>query len=203
MRESRPELLVIEGASAEAARSLLERARAAAEAPLPAVLVLPGGATWLRGVLPLELQPCVAVSSIAAVEVLSGALAGLTEGMALTPTAQTVYAAQNAQAEHRPRSLRWVADRREVRGPGGTARLTRSEGQIFAALLEAGGRAVGPDAINRELWGEVILDRHAGAAIRSHIYTLRRKLAAAGLGGALISLPGIGYRLEAGAPDAA
>ncbi len=49
----------------------------------------------------------------------------------------------------------------------------------------------------RALWGETATsDHHARAAIRTHVRTLRRKLATAGLAGALVTLPRIGYRID-------
>lgn len=100
---------------AEATRSLLRRAGEAAERALPAVLMVSDGSAWLRGALPIEFQPCVAVTSTASVEVLSGALAGLTERS---------ESALAAPAGHPPRRLTGVAGRRELHGSGGTARLT-------------------------------------------------------------------------------
>jgi two-component system response regulator MprA len=75
--------------------------------------------------------------------------------------------------------------------------LTASEALIVDLLLRHPGLVVPANALSRALWGDAILDGHGRAAIRSHIYTLRRKLRAVGLPSALVSAPGWGYRLDA------
>ena len=179
--------MVIEAASAEAVRGLLARVREASEDLLPAVLVLPEAAAWLRGVLPRALQPCIAIAAVDAIDGLAVVLARV---------GGQVAAAGGERAEARWIGLEWIADRRQVLGPDGSAQLTSSEAQIFAVLLAADGHMAGHEVLMHVLWGDVILDSHVRAGIRSHVYTLRQKLDLIGLIGRLVSLPGAGYRFD-------
>ncbi len=68
-----PDALIIDlGEDLVALRRLIDRARHAAERPLPAVLLLPEHSTWVHGVLPADLLPAIA---IAASDARSGRLA--------------------------------------------------------------------------------------------------------------------------------
>src|SRR5687768_7888335 len=62
VRAARPELLVLAGAGAPLRRTL-ERARGSAEAPLPALLLLPATSAWLRTGLPGDLLPAAALEA--------------------------------------------------------------------------------------------------------------------------------------------
>ena len=97
VRAARPEALVLVApASTSALRLLLSRARAAAETPLPAVLLLDGGSLWLRTALPEDLAPAAALAMLEADGArIAGALAALLADVsprgserigALTPT---------------------------------------------------------------------------------------------------------------------
>ena len=75
--------------------------------------------------------------------------------------------------------------------------LTPSESAIFEAVLAANGGVVPAERIASVLWGGTpVVDTLSRAAIRSHVYTLRKKLRTAGLDHALVSLSGAGYRLR-------
>ena len=75
--------------------------------------------------------------------------------------------------------------------------LTASEAAIFETVLEANGGVVPAERIALALWGrQTMMDTLNRAAIRSHVYTLRKKLCVAGLDHALVSLSGAGYRLH-------
>ncbi len=185
VRRDRPEALLIDyGEGTAALRMLLERARAAAETPLPALLLLPEHSVWLHGPLPAPLLPARALASIVAPEgVLRSALAEIAEiGGAGPPAVQRLGA------------LRLDRQARIVSGPEGEARLTVSECGLLSAIVSGGGAVVRAEQVAEALWGRAVLDPHSRAAVRSHVHTLRRKLSAVGLEGAVASLPGVGYR---------
>ena len=198
VRRERPEALLIESDEGAAVlRALLERAREAAEAPLPALLLLPGHSVWLHGPLPALLLPARALASSDAPEgALRSALAAIAEGSGAGPPAMLRLGA-----------LRLDRQGRAVSGPEGEARLTASESALLGAILAGGGAVVRAEQIAEALRGRPVVDTHSRAAIRSHVHTLRRKLAAVGLGEVVLSLPGVGYRAaqpgEAGRPDQA
>ncbi|MSQ30928.1 MAG: helix-turn-helix domain-containing protein [Dehalococcoidia bacterium] len=76
---------------------------------------------------------------------------------------------------------------------------------LFVAASEAaieggghsreGGASASIAAIAEALWGAAVDDRAARAAVRAHVVTLRRKLAAVGLPEAIEVQRGTGYRL--------
>ena len=193
VRRERPEALLIESdEGASVLRVLLERAREAAEAPLPALLLLPGHSVWLHGLLPAR-----ALASSAAPEgALRSALATIAEG-----------SGAGSPAVLRLGALRLDRQGRVASGPEGEVRLTASESALLGAILAGGDAVVRAERIAEALWGCPVVDTHSRAAIRSHVHTLRRKLAALGLGEVVLSLPGVGYRAaqpgEAGRPDQA
>jgi DNA-binding response OmpR family regulator len=75
------------------------------------------------------------------------------------------------------------------------ARLTEKEAEILAALLRAPSREIERDAVMREIWR--YHDAAQSHTMETHIYRLRRKLAAVepSLAGAIETIPG-GYRLR-------
>jgi DNA-binding response OmpR family regulator len=171
-------------ADSRALRRLVERVRHAAEAPLPVVLLLPESASWLRTGAPLDLAPLAALPrSSAEVSDLRGAL-------------EWVSDAPRRREPDWPLGGLASFDRaaRELRAETGSQRLTPSEAAILGLLLDAGGRPVDAAALSLALWRTSQLDRFARAAIRSHVHTLRKKLAALGLEGAVASDPRLGYR---------
>lgn len=189
--ETRPQALVVDaGGDPERARADVGRARAAAEAMLPVVLLLPSSAAWLHGPLPAELQPAVALAGVDAIAGLAGAL-----GRVLGAPAA---AGGTRAGVRRLASLMWLAEARAVAGPSGRATLTASEARIFDLVFARAGAVVPAGTVAQALWGDIVLDAHARAAIRSHVHTLRRKLRAVGLPEVVVSLPGLGYRLASG-----
>ena len=188
VRDERPEALVVESEEGTTVlRALLERARAAAEAPLPALLLLPESSVWLRGPLPAPLMPARALASH---ETSEGALR-----TALAAIADASGAA--ASAVQQLGALRLDRLTRIVSGPNGEVRLTASECGLLMAIVSGGGAVVRAEHIATALWARPVVDTHTRAAIRSHVHTLRRKLSALGLGGVVVSLPGVGYRAVA------
>lgn len=184
VRSLQPDVLILDaGGDTEATRVALERGRAAAEMQLPAVLLLSANSLWLRGALPASLLPCVVIARTVERHAIRSALSRLS--------------GQSPGAGEGGEEFQWLRDRRELTGPGGTAHLTASEAAVFEAVLEANGGVVSAERIASALWGgPTIVDTLSRAAIRSHVYTLRKKLRAAGLDHALVSLSGAGYRLH-------
>jgi DNA-binding response OmpR family regulator len=182
--EGSPDIFVVDvGDDAATLRNLIERAREAAEDPdRPVLVLLPEHSSWLRGVLPPELQPVIAV----------GATARPAEAVAHALQAWTGRAG-GRDGEHG--GLTFDELRRKVAGPGGSAQLTPSEASILSALLREGRSVATHDRIALALWGNAFADRFRRASIRSHVHTLRRKLSAIGLADAIVSVPGVGYRL--------
>lgn len=184
VRASRPEALVLVApGSTSALRLLLSRARATAETPLPAVLLLDGGSLWLRASLPEDLAPAVALAMLEAGGApIAGALATLLAG-APPPGGERIGALTFERASHR------------LVAPDGAVPLTPSETAVLSLLAGAPGAFVSTVELARALCGDALTDRHARGAIRSHVHTLRGKLAAAGFTGAVESMSGVGYRL--------
>ena len=193
-----PDVLIIDlGEDVAALRRLIDRARHAAERPLPTVLLLPEHSIWMRGALPAELLPAIAISardagagSLAEALAAAGAASGGTAVEIPAPPPRSVAS-----------SLSLDRQRRAVEGPEGAAHLTPSEASILSLLVREEGGVVSHRRLAQELWGSAFSDRHSRAAIRSHVHTLRTKLRTVGLADVVASMPGVGYRLNAGAPD--
>ena len=183
----RPELLVVELASDESGslRRVIERARATSQWRLPALLLLPESSYWLRSALPVELMPARALPASDA------------DGQSLRQALSALVALDGPRAPSSSAGGTLQLDQQErlVAGPEGSARLTGSETRLLAMLLEGGGAVVTAERLAGGLWGRPEVDRYVRGAIRSHTHTLRRKLRTTGLGEAIVSLPGVGYRL--------
>lgn len=179
--EAAPDIFVVDvGDDAATLRNLVERARDAAEDPdRPVLLLLPEYSSWLRGMLPADLQPVIALA----------ASARPAEAMA-----QALQAAAGAGGGA-PNGLTFDEERRDATGPKGVVQLTPSEAVILAALRREGGTVVTHDRIALSLWGNAFADRFGRASIRSHVHTLRQKLRGIGLDEIIVSVPGVGYRL--------
>lgn len=186
VRRTTPDLLVVEIAGGGGVlRRVVQRAREAAERPLPALLMLPRSSSWLYGRLPADLLPAAAVSA-------DDSSAGDVE------LALAQIAAPGAPAPVPHASFgRIVFDRAggKLRGPAGTVALTPSEGVILGALLDAAGEVVRLETLAHALWGRTFVDGRMQASIRSHVHTLRARLRSAGLDRAVAVVRGIGYRL--------
>lgn len=184
----RAEVLLIDAVEdPERGRRILERARAAVDVAVPAVLVLADGSAWLHGALPIDMQPAVVLANVELGATLDAALH--------RARGAPIHVVSAGAAVRQLGALGWLAESREVVGPAGRAVLTASEAKIMEVLAGRPGLVIPTTTVSRALWGEVILDRHGRAAIRSHVHTLRRKLRTTGLEGSLVSLPGLGYRL--------
>jgi two-component system KDP operon response regulator KdpE len=191
-----PDALIIDlGEDLAALRHLIDRARHAADRPLPAVLLLPEHSPWIRGPLPADLLPAIAIS---ARDARSGSL---TAALAAAGPDSGGAAAEIPAPPQQPvaSSLSLDRQRREVEGPEGATHLTPSEASILSLLVREEGGVVSHQRLAQELWGSAFSDRHSRAAIRSHVHTLRAKLRAVGLADVVASMPGVGYRLNAGA----
>ena len=182
-----PESLVVELASDDSGswRRVIERARATSQRRLPALLLLPESSYWLRSPLPVELMPARALPASDA------------DGESLRRALSALVAIDGARAPVRRAGGALQLDRQErlVVGPEGSARLTGSETTLLATLLDGGGGVVTAERIAEGLWGRPEVDRYVRGAIRSHMHTLRQKLRTTGLGEAIVSVPGVGYRL--------
>ncbi len=191
-----PDVLVVDlGGDAAALRALIGRARHAAEHPLP-VLLLPDSSSWLHGVLPRDLLPAATLPVREAGSApLARAFAQLGGGEPSPPPRASPPPGSSLPP------FGFEPQGREVSGPDGVARLTRSEAAIFGLLVHGDGDVVPHDRLAQELWSVAVADRHSRAAIRSHVHTLRGKLRSVGLDGAVASLPGVGYRLAGRAAD--
>ena len=186
VRAARPDVLLLVTAGGGEARLAVKRARAAAERPLP-VLLLPATSTWPRAGVPEDLRPAAAlVASEADGPAIRDALAALAS-----------WRIELART-YRAGPLMFAPRQRLVEGSCGRASLTASEGALLAALCEAGSEARGPASIAtiaEALWGVAVDDRPARAAVRAHVRTLRRKLAAVGAPDAVEVHRGVGYWL--------
>ena len=191
LRALRPSILVlIAPPSLDEARATIERCRAAAESVLPALLVLPSSSPWLRTPLPDDLQPASALDTSTATPADLARAARLLVGDELATTALAVGGVALDPLERR------------LRGPAGDAFLTPSEAALLTALLEHPHEVVRAEEVARLLWGTPVGDAHARAAIRTHLHTLRGKLASVGAGDAVRSVTGVGYRLRLEAIEA-
>jgi two-component system torCAD operon response regulator TorR len=86
-----------------------------------------------------------------------------------------------------------LAQRTAATSDGGVARLTRGEFDLLAALLRAEGEVMTRDRLSAVLSGKAEGDVRSVDALVSRI---RRKLAAAGVGDLIATVPGVGYRAE-------
>ena len=185
VRRVLPDVLVLDlGDDGQRRRRTVARARAAAESALPVLLILPAGSSWLYGALPPELLPAAVCASDAIAQKIAEAIGGLHRN------------AEAPQADP-PRLDAPFFDpvTRELIAASGAVRLTPREAEVFSTLLQRRGQITPPELLSRLLWGEARPDRHARAAVRAHIYTLRRRLRPLGLDGAIESVRGGGYRL--------
>ena len=190
VRELRPEGLAIDVADPAAARRVLARARAAAEASLPALLFVGGDTAWAHTSLPADLLPAATLDRAATGRVFAAALRAL--GLAAAPGVAEAAAGYSAASTPGGAS----DDRRLLAGALGSARLTPSEARLYEVLVEQAGDDVPAALLAHAVWGDGHLDAHRRGALRAHVYELRRKLRVAGVPAALRARPGAGYRLS-------
>lgn len=188
LRATRPSMLVLlEPWSSDEARDTIERCRAAAESALPVILVL-WSSPWLHTPLPLDFAPASVLDASKATAADLVRAARLLSGDEMAPDRLVAGTLTLDPAERR------------LRGPAGDAFLTPSEAILLSALLGHPREVVRVEEVARALWGTPVGDAHARAAIRTHLHTLRRKLASVGARDAIRSVSGVGYRLDD--PDA-
>ena len=189
VRSTRPEaLLVVASGATSALRLLLGRLRDAAEAPLPALLLLDAASLWLRAPLPADLAPAVAIAARDAdAPRITAALAALLDGAPrVTSTALGGVTFERVRR-------RLIAG--NASGAPAEVGLTPSEAAVLGLLVAQPGAFVAAGDIAHALWGTPLADRYARGAIQTHVHTLRGKLGAAGFLGAVESKTGVGYRL--------
>src|SRR5690606_35854145 len=93
----------------------------------------------------------------------------------------------------------WDARRLAVSYQGRRAELSRNEGQLLAGLLAARGAVVARETLLEALWDDAeFVDDNT---LTVNVTRLRRKLSEVGLGEAVRTVRGEGYRLEVGGPD--
>ncbi len=189
VRSTRPEALVVASSGATSAmRLLLGRLRDAAEAPLPALLLLDAASLWLRAPLPADLAPAV---GIAARDADAPRIATALAGVLASAPHVTSTALGGVTFERTRRRL--IAG--DASGASTEVGLTPSEAAVLGLLVAAPGAFVAAGDIAHALWGTPLADRYARGAIRTHVHTLRGKLDAAGFLGGVESKTGVGYRL--------
>ncbi|HEY5727074.1 MAG TPA: winged helix-turn-helix domain-containing protein, partial [Acidimicrobiia bacterium] len=84
-----------------------------------------------------------------------------------------------------------------VRGPGGSAELTPTEFELLRSLARAEG-FVTTGSLLAEVWGPAYSREQE--YVRAYVRRIRRKLAGIGLGDAIDSRPGSGYRMVTDGP---
>jgi hypothetical protein len=190
-RELLPAGLLLDAPDLAQAQRALERARAAMEAALPALLLMLPSTVWLRAPLPAPLHPADVIARGASAAALAAALRrlglSLPRGLA-EPSGGYVAAALGGRS----------GEQLELAGPAATVRLTAAESRLFDTLLEADAGELGAAQLARAVWTDGRLDAHRRDALRAHLHRLRRKLAASGIAAELQTRPGRGYRLVLG-----
>ncbi len=187
LRSMRPSLLVLVlPQEADEGRATIERCRSAAEGPVPAVLILWPSSPWLHAPLPADLEPAIALDATKAT------------AADLTRVARVLAGGYAEPPRLEQGGLVLDVTERRLRGPGGDAFLTPSECTLLAAIMERPADVVRVEEVARALWGTAFSDAHTRSAIRTHLHTLRRKLAAVGAQDAIRSIAGVGYRLQDG-----
>lgn len=92
----------------------------------------------------------------------------------------------------------WDPLRLTARYEDGRAELSRNEGQLLASLLAARGTVVARETLLEALWDDAeFVDDNT---LTVNVTRLRRKLAEIGLGSAVRTVRGEGYRFEVDAP---
>lgn len=127
-----PEALLLKVEDQSAATRVVGRVRLAAEARLPALVVLPAHATWLRSGAPE----------------IGRALERLGGSAMPVPGERAGALALDRRTRH-------------ASGPGGAVALTPSEASILARLIAARGAIVDHGELSAELWQRPLLDRHS------------------------------------------
>ena len=184
VRGARPDVLLVDAvASAQEARSALERARTALDRPIGALLLMPADATWLRVPLPLDVRPAVVLASASVDD------ASLRRGLEQLRTVARVPSGSL--------SLYGVTlDLRshEVRANDSRAILTPDEATVLATMLREPSRVVRFEEFAQALYGRSLSDPRTKAAIAQHITALGTRLEPLGVAKQVEGLRGLGYR---------
>ena len=107
-------------------------------------------------------------------------------------------AAQEPDTRVEHGGVTWDARRLETAFEGRSVDLSRNEGQLLAALLAARGAVVTRETLLEALWDDAeFVDDNT---LTVNVTRLRRKLSEVGLGEAVRTVRGEGYRLEVGGP---
>lgn len=105
---------------------------------------------------------------------------------------------RRAAGELRVDGLVLDLDAGQARLNGCSLCMTPLRRRLLAALMRESPQAVSRQRLLRELWGD---DQPDSDALRTHIHALRRSLHACGPGPALVTQPGLGYRLAPVSPS--
>lgn len=183
VRSANPDVLLLDGVTAQEARAALERARNAAERTLGAILLMPADATWLRVPLPLDIRPAVVLSSAEADDAaLARALARM-RSAARVPTG--TVAAHGVTLDLRSR---------EVRANDARAVLTTEEAALIRALLAEPSRVVRFEVLAQALTGRARSDPRTKAMVAGHMESLKTRLEPLGVADQLQPMRDLGYR---------
>lgn len=175
------DLAILAAPSEAAAGALLERLRGAIERPLAAVEVLPAGSARLR-LAPRE----DGVVAIARRDLATGL------GDALTRLEPFVH----GRARPRRVRLRLDAERALLTANGRSVHLTRSECAIAGELLAQPGEVVAAPDLASAVWRARERPTRVRTALRTHVYTLRSKLAMVAPEARIENVVNVGYRLR-------
>lgn len=164
-----------------AAAALLERLRGAAERPLAAIEVLPAGSARLR-LAPGE-EGVVAIARGDLETRLGDAVARL-------------EAQVHGRARPRRLRLRLDAERALLTANGRSVHLTRSECALVGELLARHGEVVAAPDLAAAVWRGRRRPTRVRTALRTHVYTLRSKLAEVAPDARIENDVNVGYRLR-------
>lgn len=124
-------------------------------------------------------------------------------------TAKVRAALRRAYGAYAPRPMQadrvthagvsWDARRLEVEHDGRRTELTRNEGRLLARLLGARGQVVARESLLEALWDDA--DFVDDNTLTVNVTRLRRKLVSIGMGDAVRTVRGEGYRLQTDAVD--
>ena len=184
VRGANPDVLLIDGvATAQEARTALERARNAAERSLGALLLMPADATWLRVPLPLDVRPAVVLASDGVDDAALRRTLERLRSIARVPTG--TIAAHGVTLDLRSR---------EVRANDSRAVLTTEEAALLRSLLSEPSRVVRFEVLAQALTGRVLSDPRTKATVAGHVETLKARLEPLGVADQLQAMRDLGYR---------
>lgn len=95
--------------------------------------------------------------------------------------------------------LAFTPDALTLKGPGGSCLLSRREGALLETFLRNASQSLSRTSLLVRVWGPDS-DVEEGN-LDNYIYFLRRRLKSVGSAAGIVTVRGIGYRLEAGKPS--